>query len=339
MLCGKTQVWTGIALALCLDGSVQAATAVPINFDPDGAGGTQSVMVSTFDWLPGSTLAVGALNLSNDPDEPTAFTLYSQGRLGSLLDSTNHVIAGTGLNSAYEITYQASVSYLGTGISVPGFGDMGNFGLDASGKVGTINLYWDGSIDSNARTGAGYGDGTLILSAFVTESSATFFVPFATDTNADGVKDAPALMALDNFGSNQQKGYGTVVGSGGASLTASVGVDGANPAWFLDAGNALFTLFFNSSLVTPFSQTDPTGPKTATAGVMGHVPSLGPAFGSFSQGINGLCGIEDRCDFLFQSDANNSFGLAPVPVPAAAWLLGSGLIGLIGATRHRMVSS
>ena len=66
-----------------------------------------------------------------------------------------------------------------------------------------------------------------------------------------------------------------------------------------------------------FSGANPAGTFIATSAPTGLESLLGQAFG----------------DFRFAAAA------APVPIPAAVWLFGSGLLGLIGVARHRRTNA
>ena len=67
-------------------------------------------------------------------------------------------------------------------------------------------------------------------------------------------------------------------------------------------------------------------PVGATAAFLEIVQAIGP-IGTGPGGENWLAGE------IFVDDVY--LGVAAVPVPAAAWLFGSGLVGLIGLARRR----
>jgi len=61
------------------------------------------------------------------------------------------------------------------------------------------------------------------------------------------------------------------------------------------------------------------------------VPGNGWGFGTF----NGFQYAVSKNDFNFFAWAVRSGDVSVVPIPAAVWLFGSGLIGLLGVARRR----
>jgi len=306
-----------------------AQAASSIIFDPDGPSSDQSpIVVSTFDWSPGNALAEGAVPLPTD-GSTTSFVLYSQGTLGNFLKADNTAIAGTGLGTDYEITYQAAIGEIGQGYEIPGVLAGSTFSLDPSTTVNYFKIFWDETIDANPMTGEGYGDGLEILSATVISNDSNFTIVYDANDNIP-------IGALDQIGADDQPGYGTVIGQGGGQLIAEV--DSYDTNFFkVNFDKLVMDLFFNTSQVTPFRQVEPTGPVTATDGVVGNVPNFGGAGVAgfdYVNGLGGTCedGTTDECDFLFQADANTSFQAVPEPTGIA--LLGLGLAAL-GFRRRR----
>ena len=311
-------------------GAAQAASL--ITFDPDGAGPEGAVQIGAFDWSPDNALAQGASPLPTGTGSKE-FTLYTQGALGNFLDVNSNPITGTGLNSDFEITFQSVFNEIGT--VPPPLGNVvnANFTLAPSalqpGAVNYFKIFWDDTPDADPSTGEGYGDGVEILNAMVVQNNSTFAIFLDANGNLP-------VADLDQYNGNDQSGYGTVVGSGGGELVADVTT--YNTDFFLTGVSELLVeLYFNTSHVTPFRQVEPTGPATATAGIVGQIPNFGGMGTAGYDYVNGLNGTECQfggydCDFLFQSDANQSFETIPEPGPLA--LLGLAALAGFGYRRQ-----
>jgi hypothetical protein len=75
---------------------------------------------------------------------------------------------------------------------------------------------------------------------------------------------------------------------------------------------------------------------------LSSIPSTGLEFRSLLECLSGTgtCNYVDPFTITLPAgvtftSASNQFLTAPVPVPAAVWLFGSGLLGLIGVARRR----
>ncbi len=282
--------------------------------------------VASFNWTPGSALGVKAVNISNDINAPTQFDLFVQGALGNYIRGgsgfgAGSVINGTGLNTDYEITFEAGFTESGFSTSITPTLDVAIFELAPTQTVNFFNIYYDTVVDSDALAGTGYGasvTSVLILEATVTGNHTTF-----------GIPDNTVLTDLDLFGANDYPGVGTVIGNGGGSLEANIDTLNSGGFNFFNDTNPLISILvdlnFNTSNITPFNQTNPS------ALVVSNAPNFAPAFGAggynFLNGLN-VAGATDTFDFLFQADANQSFTAVAVPEPSLAILVGLSLLGL-----------
>jgi len=299
------------AAGVGVDGSV--ARADFITFDPDGANnpnGTGSLApipnVTGFDYSVGNFLGQGLVTARNawTPTNPTTFQVYYQAALAGLINTTG-TFAPTGLNSTYEITAVASFTAVVTNVS----GNSLTFAVApaASQTNSFLRFFYDQNTATfaNNLNGTGFNDGTQIL------TSNPFASPTSTGNFTSSTQPPPALF--DAFAPDNYSGKQSVAGNGSDVFTAN-NVN-TNAAFFVSP--ALSSVSYNTSLVLPFSGTNPSGLFTGLGpGGITITPSLG--------NTNGVSGP----DYQFQADAN----IFPntVPEPASMTLLGMGLAGAFG---------
>lgn len=268
-----------ITLGLLAAGMISTAALATetFSFDPDGGGPQAAIQVNTFDWKPGSALSLDSVPLATAP-ATTSFTTLSHASLANFLNAATDPILGTGLNSDYEYTFVTGFGEVGTQ-AAPG---VAAFIFDAAGATNFFRMYYDPAKNKNDLAGTGFGDGTLVLSGVISNVTGSFL--------ATGVDPA-----LDKFLTNNYPGIGTVIGSGGTSVT--VQVDTFNAAFF--PNGVPKSLEFNTSQITPYLQVDPSA-KFTDAGGAEVLPAIAPTNGSSGP------------DFQFQADANMALSLEEI---------------------------
>jgi hypothetical protein len=306
----------GIAIACAAAAAPAQAGTASFFFDPTGTGTFTGPALGSFDFTPGNALAVGAVPLTNTA---TAFNLYAQSALGSfiLADGSGTASLGDLGGAGHELTYQGILGETGVATS--------STAAEFTSTGGSFSLFY-GTTNRDVIAGTGYGDGTMILSGSVTPGDLSTFT----------VDSTKPLTNLDGFGADNQHGVQTVTGAGGGQIR--IGGLTFDPNYIRIEGDPaalLVSLFFNTSFITPFNQTNPSNAVVGQTPYYSQVPN---GLGGFTA-VNGItspsatCQNENGgtragpCDFHFQADANGSFVVATVPEPGTVALLGLGLAG------------
>jgi hypothetical protein len=278
------------------------------------------------DWNYGNALAVNAIPLPVSPDGSTTktFELLFQASLGNLNNSQGQAIAGTGLNSAYEITTVMGFAETGS-TSAAGGNAVASFNFDPTSSLPNFVRMYIGPVNANPLAGTGYTDGKLFLSGHVVGNQA----PGVFSTHG-------SVGALDQFGAQNwgttANPVKTVIGNGASDVIVQVDAINQEQTVILDPSiiSTLLdlTMFFDSSNVDPFRQTNPS--QQFFDGTGFHTTDIGPISGTTINGITGP-------DFIFQSDANASFDRTPsgVPEPSTFVMAGLGLLMACGFLRRR----
>lgn len=300
--------------------SLGANAADVITFDPYGnvANTTTDLAVTTFDWLPGSALAVG---VNSTTGIGGSFTTYYQANLGTVLNGGTPVY----LNGGFP---QGTAPYF---TAVAGFGETvqtcsgtpclnATFAFDGTNPVNFFQINEVAALGDNLN-GTGFV-GNTILSGHIVSSG------FSSNFALASPQPSP-LPALDSFSNDASwSGTSTVTGSGASSIL--VYIDSVNSAYFPDLMSGMWIAFspFNTSQILAFNQVDPS-----------HCLSDGVsdcAITSNVGSINGYpVGFGGGPDVIFQADGNQSF-LRVVPEPGTLALLGIGLLGFAMLRRRNM---
>lgn len=201
--------------------------------------------------------------------------------------------------------------------------------------LGTANffeVYFQAAPNSSMLAGAGFNDGTLIMSgtidAFDPSVSLTLGRSDFTVTDL-GEK-------LDKFNADNYVGKTTLSTNGNVQLALTPKI--INTAFFKD-GLAGLTLTATSQINLPFASTNPSGCFVQTAGGFGVAPpdlggagasNLTAGCGDTIGKINGVTGP----NVMFQSDANIALQQS-VPEPTTLALLGGALFATGAVRRSR----
>jgi hypothetical protein len=280
-------------------GSAQAS--ISFLFNPNGTGVGGAVSAGILDQAPGSTLALNAVNGGLGLAKGTVITDYYQANLSSVQALSTLPVFSNGTGGKF-FTFAATFTEVVTAsFTDPGVVTVNSFSITG----GTFKMCAQSVLGDNLL-GTGFScAGNGILSGTITGGTAT----------QTGYLNQP-LVNLDNAGTtNDWPGVQTVQSDGTARLQATITYADAGYFPDLSVNTQIVLSAINSSLVTPFSQVDPSRKFSSDTVADGNVtPNIGT--------INGLNGR----DFIFQSDANASFEATPrVPEPGSLALVGLAL--------------
>jgi len=223
------------------------------------------------------------------------------------------------LKHTIKISAMAAAMLLCTGAAQAGFQDIAINGGFESGAFndGTENASWQQFPNGGTQTIVTPGNGSTY--------AANLFVPTRSQTDP----------AVDNLIKNANLGAGLL--TPGASITVTWdmrgSLEGAGGVVFaelfseLDGGGTSKAEIYTGGPIFPsndwesFSWTTTLGPDVDGGVTFQLKASCGPVEG---------CGVDAYFD-----NVTISTDVAAVPVPAAVWLFGSGLLGLIGVARRK----
>jgi len=237
-----------------------------------------------------------------------------------------HVIAydayGNPINTGYgcDTGLQLGVA------SCDGGGNYGNASANMATAGMSVHAQSSGTIESDALASV---HDVLYLQGNIPSNAHVIFSAYGSGSLSG---DANASLALSVSFPHSLIDNGIAVTGVGATLTPH---GCSHPSYMPDATVCVDP--YAVSLDLPLSYLDPT--------YLGLNISLGIGCGAnlSRSGGSGTCDFTDPLTITLPegvtyTSASGQFLTAPVPVPAAGWLFGSGLMGLAGIARRRRVS-
>lgn len=242
------------------------------------------------------------------------------------------MVAGFGVNAAQAATLLPGMTYnvdiLADGISCFTFGNC------TTAVAGSNSYFSNNDNDATAAAGSanpGFG------SADATDTVAGKMVINTVSDGSGGVTFTVQSFNMDTYigtaGGMFATQYGTTTGAGPTTMTGSVSAAGVIS---LDTtGRYGMAQYFNTSLgMQPWNAgvVHTSGTMVGAAGTLTgtHLTSTGYGKVVASAGVNGW-------GFFNGTPYTEVFSMqfTAVPVPAAVWLFGSGLLGLVGIARRK----
>lgn len=193
-------------------------------------------------------------------------------------------------------------------------GTMQSFSFGGAGPVQATNI-------SFQTIGDGQGNaGSLLLGNMGFNWSGTSKIPISVVLDASGFLDAIAGGLTTSE---------TISGVGALAATDDFSFGSPGP------GRSAYTLPLGPSpIVTTTFNTTPIGTVDLGTNPSGTLPLIDDGIGGSPNQGAPTTGFNPNFDFTKLHVTGFSHS-SPVPVPAAVWLFGSGLLGLIGVARRR----
>jgi len=170
---------------------------------------------------------------------------------------------------------------------------------------------------------------------------------FALSVGAGGVQAALVNFTLDGTVNDDSGGNGfgltngdSITATGVFDDSAQTGVGSESVSFGLGSGNSL-NLVVGSESFTQLDDVDyDTGNSPTFSFTDGSFTGFNflatfGTFGSFSSVNLAFDAGDDNFNSNFASGTWGNYSTTVVPVPAAVWLFGSGLIGLVGVARRK----
>lgn len=243
--------------------------------------------------------------------------------------------------SPFTFTFSNDAAALG------GVGDSNVDALDASAAcVGSACSGWENQFTahSGVTTDFSYGDaqisslptlsGTLGAASAIGETRSTTNIGFGSGGNtliaSFSVSTANVGVQL-HFDFDAELLMQTIMGVGDSGVAANssmqITLNGSSGYQFLWIPNGAA-----GGIVGGVEHSDPFSLNRGISGTDSvSASTLGPGFVGFHAVTDGLVAGNYTLNINMTQTAN----VSAVPVPAAAWLLGSGLLGLVGVARRR----
>lgn len=291
-------------------GSAQAS--ITFQFNPLGGGAGAGVIsgAGIIDQAPGNTIALDVhLGGAIIPVGTTISDLY-QSNLSAIQDLFTGNLYSNGGSGKFFTFVASFTEQVVTASVTPAAGGKLKLQNDFSiNGGGTFKMCRQSALGNNL-TGVGFGCDAAhtILTGRIDGGDTT-----QTTTLSFAPSGAPIFSQLDGAGANDWPGYDSVSSIGSSDIIATVTFVDASYFPDLIVGRKISA---NASLITPYKVVDPS--RTFSSGLVTNDTMTDIGVGG---GVNGVTGK----DFIFASDANNSFD---VPEPGALALGGIALAGL-----------